>query len=50
MGHPPIFHELQHVFLGDFGRSALKATHLNQDVNDRTKAAEKEALENVKDK
>jgi RHS repeat-associated protein len=45
-----IYHELQHVFLGDFGRSALKGTHLNQDVNDRTKAAEKEALENEKNK
>jgi RHS repeat-associated protein len=43
-----IFHELQHVFLGDFGRSALKGSHLNQDVNDRTNAAEKEALENEK--
>jgi RHS repeat-associated protein len=43
------YHELQHVFLGDFGRSALNAAHGLPEVERRTKAAEKEASDNEKD-
>ncbi|MGA2299530.1 MAG: RHS repeat-associated core domain-containing protein [Candidatus Acidiferrum sp.] len=41
-----IHHELQHVFLGDFGRSAKRAGHGQPGVDQRTKAAEDEAKKN----
>jgi RHS repeat-associated protein len=43
-----IHHELRHVFLGDFGRSAKKAGHGQPGVNRQTKAAEDEAKQNEK--
>lgn len=43
-------HELRHVFLGDFGRSALQARHGYGDVDQQTADAEREALENEKEK
>jgi RHS repeat-associated protein len=45
-----IHHELRHVFLGDFGRSASKALHGTGNVDQQTKAAEDEAIKNQKDK
>jgi RHS repeat-associated protein len=41
-----IHHELRHVFLGDFGRSAKKAAHGQPGVDQQTKAAEDEAKKN----
>jgi RHS repeat-associated protein len=41
-----IYHELQHVFLGDFGRTATKAKHGLPEVDKRTKAAQDEAKTN----
>ncbi|HET6933105.1 MAG TPA: RHS repeat-associated core domain-containing protein [Candidatus Acidoferrum sp.] len=41
-----IHHELRHVFLGDFGRSAPKAGHGQPGVDQQTKAAEDEAKKN----
>jgi RHS repeat-associated protein len=43
-----IHHELRHVFLGDFGRSAKKAGHGQPGVDQQTKAAEDEAKKNEK--
>ncbi len=45
-----IQHELRHVFLGDFGRTASKAMHGTGNVDQQTKAAEDEAIRNQKDK
>lgn len=45
-----IHHELRHVFLGDFGRSASKAQHGTGNVDQQTKAAGNEAIRNQKDK
>ncbi len=42
------FHEIQHVFLGDFGRKPLAGQHDAPGVNAATKAAEQEALQNAK--
>jgi hypothetical protein len=46
-------HELRHIVLGDFGRSAPKALHSQSgqpqnDADKQTAAADKEALENAK--
>ena len=41
-----IHHELRHIFLGDFGRTATKATHGQIGVGKETRAAEREAKRN----
>ena len=43
-------HELRHVLLGDFGRSAAKGGHDAPGVTDQTKEAQKEADDNIKQK
>ena len=43
-----IHHEMRHIFLGDFGRSAKKAGHGQPGVDQQTKAAEAEAKKNEK--
>jgi RHS repeat-associated protein len=43
-----IHHEMRHIFLGDFGRSAKKAGHGQPGVDQQTKAAEDEAKKNEK--
>lgn len=44
-----IHHEMRHIFLGDFGRSAKKAGHGQPGVDQQTKAAEAEAKKNEKE-
>ncbi len=41
------YHELQHVVLGDFGRSALAGQHDAPGVNAATQDAEREAIQNA---
>jgi RHS repeat-associated protein len=43
-----IHHEMRHIFLGDFGRTAKKAAHGQPGVDQQTKAAEDEAKKNEK--
>jgi hypothetical protein len=45
-----IHHELRHVLLGDFGRSALNGLHGRGNVDAETKSAETEAATNEKEK
>ena len=44
-----IYHELQHVLLGDFGRTGTAAQHGQPQVDEKTKEAEDEAERNAKD-
>ena len=41
------FHEIQHVFLGDFGRNPKAGQHDEPGVNAKIGAAEKEAKRNA---
>jgi hypothetical protein len=44
-----VYHELTHVLLGDFGRSASKGVHGAPGVDDATDAAQQEAEKNAKE-